>query len=51
LCESVDAGNVACGIFLVLAKKFDTVNHKILLCKMEKYGVREIALNLFKTYY
>jgi len=33
LYESVDGGNVACGIFLDLAKAFNTINHKILAYK------------------
>ena len=47
---SMDKKELTCGIFIDLSKAFDTVNHNILIKKLEHYGIRGIALDLFKSY-
>ena len=36
----IDNGKYGCGIFLDLQTAFDTVNHDILVTKLEQYGIR-----------
>ena len=39
LTNAIDKGEFTIGIFLDLSKAFDTINHKILIQKLEHYGI------------
>ena len=48
--SAIDNNLCTCGVFLDFAKAFDTVNHNILLQKMETYGIRGLPLQWFTSY-
>jgi len=47
---SIDNNEYTMGIFLDLAKAFDTVNHSILLGKLYSYSVRGVPYGWFTIY-
>ena len=48
--ETINSREITLSICIDFRKAFDTVNHKILLNKLEKYGIRGPALALFQNY-
>ena len=48
--KAIDEGKYTIGIFLDLSKSFDTMNHEILIKKLEHYGIRGLCIEWFKSY-
>ena len=48
--KAISEGRHVLGIFIDLSKAFDTIDHNILLQKLESYGVRGRAHSLIKSY-
>ena len=47
---ALDKGKMAGGVFVDLQKAFDTVNHEILIYKLNYYGIRGKINNWFRSY-
>ena len=48
--SALDKSQFSCGVFVDLQKAFDTVDHVILLKKLEHYGIRGIGNSWFHSY-
>ena len=48
--QTVDKGDKCLGVFLDLAKAFDSVPHDILLCKLSSVGINYTSLKWFDSY-
>ena len=48
--EAWEQGNAAIGVLIDLKKAFDRVDHRILLAKLEHFGIRGKALKLLESY-
>ena len=45
----IDHGNINAVVFLDLKKAFDTVDHEILLSKLNKYGIEDMENRWLKS--
>ena len=50
LIKSIENEVITCSIFLDLAKAYDTIDHRILIAKLEKYGIRGVPLQLIESF-
>ena len=48
--ESIENKKYGCGVFIDLKKAFNTVNHEILIQKLEHYGIRNNPVKWFHSY-
>ena len=49
LIKNIENEVITCSIFLDLAKAYDTIGHRILIAKLEKYGIRGVPLQLIES--
>ena len=48
--DTFEKGEYTLGVFIDLSKAFDTVDHQILIKKLQYYGIDGTALEWFKSY-
>ena len=48
--QNLQNGETTFSIFIDLTKAFDSINHSILLSKLNKYGIRGVTAKLIKNY-
>ena len=50
LIKNSENDKITCSVFLDISKAFDSVDHEILLSKLQFYGVRGLPLELLRSY-
>ena len=50
ICKGHEKSKHTLAVFLDLSKAFDTLSHKVLYKKLDKYGIRGTTLDWFKSY-
>ena len=48
--NALDNDKFTCGVFIDLQRTFDTVNHDIVLSKLNHYSIRGETFDWFKSY-
>ena len=48
--DQMNSNKYAAGLYVDLKKAFDTVDHSILLAKLDNYGIRGVVLKWFRSY-
>jgi len=48
--SELDNGNITVGVFIDLSKAFDTIDHSVLLDKLQMYGIRGKAIEWLRSY-
>ena len=48
--KALDDGNIGCAIFTDLQKALDTVDHQIMLAKLNHYEICGVSNDWFKSY-
>ena len=46
----MDRDEYSLGVFIDIAKAFDTIDHNLLIAKLQNFGVRGVALKWFQNY-